>query len=571
MNIHALMTPSDCFFWSGVFGDEGTCRIFDIAAEAGISRLYLRTHDGGRANYPSQHGPTLRGIDVYNDYVGDMRAVGSPYPKSYYRYLRSLDYDKWSPHTNFARNATDYDIEPALWTTIMEDNHGQPLLSRFATENPQLRCVKRNGEPVAGCLEFWFKPVRDYKLKVVDEVLGLGPKRIVFDLVRRNGLPSADVNGFYQYGFNPEIIEAFRKESALDARRLTPGSDDWKAWVDFVSKPYTEFFQEVFRRAKSRGIAVELMTWPVNLKTWMAIDLEKILDSGAVEAVHVQSHTYSYSPAEMNRQFAALRPQVGSRNVEIIPSITGYDGVVAAGLDRYFQAMEKSGVRSVVVHEIDAVYRNRVGERFRALKFGVPHYQRMLRPRRVESLDWNEIAKFSGFLRGYNATSLETDQVTDVQTAYDGQTLHIRVTGHERNPKALIPVPQWPADSYNVKVLGARTWWSPDESVHLFLSPANQFNDYFHFVLDPSGAAKQEQRLDEAWNGAWSHEVKIENDRWTATFHIPFASLQFQPQRGARIAAQIVRSQNNPKEVSLLYMAGTSVVNADEFGFWEFA
>jgi hypothetical protein len=234
--------------------------------------------------------------------------------------------------------------------------------------------------------------------------------------------------------------------------------------------------------------------------------------------------------------------------------------------------MENAGVKTVMLHESEAIPRNRVGERFRALAAGVPHYKRRLRSRRVKTLDWQRVEKFSGFLRGYNAKTLETDQLTEIQVAHTDDALHVRVICHERDVKGLLPVPQWPADNYNVKVLGSRTWWSPTESVHLFLSPANQFNDYFHFVLDPSGKASQEQRLDEAWNGAWSHDVQVGQTQWTATFAIPFRTLGFTPSpAGARIGAHVVRSQSKPvQQVSMLTLANTGVVNADEFGFWIF-
>jgi len=565
MKIHAMATPSDWFYFTGAYGDPGVGRMCDLFAEAGGSRIYLRTHDGGKANYPSRHGTTFVGSDVFPRTGGF-----ASYPQSYFRYLKLLDFTKWSPFLFFAAHASDYGVEPGLWHTIMEDDHGGAHASDFVLSHPHLRCVKRNGEPINGALEFWFEEAREYKLKILDEVLELGTQRILLDLVRRNGLPSADVDGNYQYGFNPEILEAFRKEAGLDARKLTPGSDDWRSWVNFMSRPYTEFFLEVFRRAKRKGFTIDLLTWPVHLKTWMGIDLEKLLDSGSVEKIHVASHTYSYSKVELERQLSALRPQVGKRPVEIVPSISAYDGVARSGLDTFFEAMENAGVKTVVLHESQAMNVDRVSERFRALAFGVPHYKRVLRSRRHAALDWARADKFSGFLRGYNQASLETDQLTEIQVAHTNDALHVRVICHERNVKGLLPVSQWPADNYNVKVLGARTWWSPNDSVHLFLSPANQFNNYFHFVLDPSGKASQEQRLDELWNGDWSHEVKINDKDWTATFHLPFKSLEFQPSPGLKIAAHVVRSQANPLQVSSHTLANTGIVNPDEFGFWTF-
>jgi hypothetical protein len=176
----------------------------------------------------------------------------------------------------------------------------------------------------------------------------------------------------------------------------------------------------------------------------------------------------------------------------------------------------------------------------------------------------------SGFLRGYNAESLEADQVTEIQVAHTAEALHVRMTSQERNTAGLLPVPTWPKDNYNVIQLGARTWWSPMQSVHLFLAPANLFNDYFHFVLDPSGTANQEMRLEERWKGQWSHEVNIEKGAWVATFVVPFATLGFEPKKGMKIGIQAVRVQAEPLQVTQLNLAGTNVINSDEFGFLRF-
>lgn len=565
MNIHSLITIADWFFYFGTYNSEGLHRICDLCAEGGVSRLYLRTHEGGMADYPSKISPVLVGPDVFakgGNYL--------TYPQSYYRYYLQLDYRKWNPLEVFPKAARLAGIEPALWYTIMEDDHGGSFESPFMLENQQWWCIHRKGEPISGCLEFWFEPVRKYKMAILDELLANKPARILLDLVRRNGKPSADGDGFFQYGFNPEIIEAFKKHSGLDAHHLKPNSPDWHRWVDFVSRPYTEFLIDACRKCHQNGTRVDLMVWPVHLKSWMAIDLAKILDSGMVDGVQVASQTYACSPAEARRQLDAVRPQVKDRPVEVIPTICGYEGVVATGLDACFAELERQNVKTVALHESEGLLRNRMSERFRALKFGVPHYKRLLRCGHVKTVDWAKIPKLSGFLRAYNAEALEADQLTEIQTAYTDRKLHVKITCEERNVAGLLPVPTWPADNYNVIQLGARTWWNPLQSVHLFLSPAYLFNDYFHFVLDPSGKSNQEMRVEERWTGDWSHEVKIHDKSWTATFTIPFSTLGFEPKPGMRIAIQAVRAQAEPLQITQLNLAGTNVINADEFGFLEF-
>ncbi len=562
MKIFSLATHSDWFHAFGAFAPEGLQRMCDLVAEAGVSRLYLRSHAGGLAEYASEKCPPLVGREVVK-HTGQFAS----FPKAYYNYVRLLDYRKWDPIAAFLEAAPTAGVEPAIWYTIMEDDHGGHVKSDFLKENPQWRCVNRKGEPIDGCLEFFFQPVRDYKLAILDELIDKGSKHLLLDLVRRNGKPSADAQGFYHYGFNPEIIAAFQKQGGRDPRDITPGSADWQRWIDFVSRPYTDFFIEACRRIHKRGLSVELMTWPVHLKNWMAIDLAAILDAAPVQAIHVASHTYSYSPAEIDRQLGALAPQVGNRPVKIVPSISGYGGLAAPGLDTFFAAAHERKLDTITLHESDALFRNRVGTRFRALAFGAPHYQRVLHSRQTPVIDWSKAKPLSGFLRGYNENSVETDQLTQIQAAHTPQELCIRITCHERDPAGLIPVPRWPADNYNVNQLGPRLWWNPKESVHLFLSMPGQYGDYFHFLLDPAGDANQERRLDESWNGPWSHEVQIGQSAWVATFRLPFATLRHHPTPGEKIAIHAVRAQSRPTQITLMNLAGTNVINPDEFGF----
>lgn len=562
MKILSIATFNDWFYLLGTYGPEGVQRMCDLVADSGISRLYLRTHDGGLANYSSVKSPPLVGETVVQD-----TGKWLDQPKSVHNYVRFLNYTDWDPLPVFLDFAPTTGMEAALWYTVMEDDHGGHLQSDFYKAHPEWRCVDREGEPVGGCLEFWFEEVRNYKLAIIDELLDKGTPRILLDLVRRNGTPSADGEGFYRYGFNPEIVTEFVQQGGADPRGLTPGSDEWGTWLDFVSRPYTEFFVEACRRISARNAHVELLTWPVHLKSWMAIDLEKILDTGEVEAVHVASHAYSYSPADLENQLAALKAQVGSRSVKIVPSICGYEGLVCSGLDKFFEAAQGQGVDTIVVHESDALFRLPVASRFRALAYDTPHYKRELHSRQVETVDWEQADKISGFLRGHNEDSLETDQLTEIQVAHTTEDLFVRVTCHERDTTELIPVPRYSQENYNVRQLGPRLWWNPKESVHLFLSMPGQYGDYFHFLVDPSNTGDQECRLDETWNGEWSHDVQIEPSRWTATFRLPFASLNHAVAPGQRIAFNAVRSQASPAQLSMLNLTGTHFNNPEEFGF----
>src|SRR5690606_306375 len=134
MKIHTLATLSDWFHFFGSSGPQGITRMCDLIAESGISNLYLRTHDGGMANYPSLKSPPLIGTEVVK-HTGQFMSI----PKSYHRYVELLDYSVWDPIPIFLESAQEAGLEAGLWYTLMEDDHGGHVKSDFLKAHPHLR------------------------------------------------------------------------------------------------------------------------------------------------------------------------------------------------------------------------------------------------------------------------------------------------------------------------------------------------------------------------------------------------------------------------------------------------
>lgn len=561
MHASTLTTFSDWCFYFGTSGEPGLRRICEIVAQGGMNRMYLRTHEGGLATYPTRVDRTMVGPEVLARYEGYLA-----YPKSYYRYLSQLDYSVWNAPQLLNEAATDAGLEPALWYTIMEDDHGGSVKSDFILANPHLRCVDRQGNPIDGCLEFWHPEVRDYKTKVVEEIIGHGVKRVLLDLVRRNGTPSADARGFYRYGFTPEIVEAYQTRTGIDPHELDPGSEAWTDWVKHCGQPTTQFIIDTCRLLRSHGVTVDLMVWPVNLHTWMGIDLPAILATGLVDELHIASQSYSYSPADLDHQLDTLRPQTQGGDVKLVPSISAYDGCSVEGLDAYFDAMAERNVEQVVLHESDALLRNRLGGRFRALTRGQRVSQRRLIAQQPDGAVNQRPVAVEGFYKLYVEAGMAADQRSAVSAELDGDCLKLRVTCEERDTTHLRPVPKWDAENFNVLALGVRTFWSPLESVHVFLSPRHTPGDYLHLVVDPAGGTAQESRLNERWRGPWSGAATIEPGQWIAEFRVPLSTIGVADTGPQDVGIQIVRVQSEPIEVSLLYPMTTNVMNPDEFG-----
>lgn len=558
MKIHALGTHSDWVYNGGAWGRAGHQRIADLTFAAGIRRLYWRTHNGGQAKYPSRVC-TVEDGGVFRD--PNFQGLGS-LPKSYFAYAQYLDYSAWDQVSDMAEIGSAVGLEVCHWYTVFEDDHGGHLGSDFIRNNPRFRCMLKSGEAVSGCADFWFPEVQEYKLSVIDELLEKPTRRLLLDFLRRNGKPSADAAGNFRYGYNPEIRDGFRAETGLDALRISPGTPDWEAWLDYNARPLTEFVRKVQARVAAKGLPLDLLVWAVDTRQWMAFDLPTMAREGLVDTILTGTQRYAFSAADARRQVQAVRHQLGDVPHPVAPGLFSYSQIPPLSVDEFAKAAESEGCEAIVLHEANHVVECPLGDRLRAWSYGKPHCDREV----VATTGGGDAPVNGGFIKCHDVFNEPCDQQTDFSVSHTAENLLVRVTCHERNPSGLLPVPGLGTENYNANELKARAFWNPYESVHLFLDVRHDHENYHHFVLDPSGAKMAEQRLDEDWNGSWHGEVRIENSAWTATFRIPWSSLGHQPQTGHRLGFQLVRMQNAPRELSAWFCTTGRRVNPLEFG-----
>lgn len=563
MKIYALGTHSDWFYGGGAWGPEGLQRVADLSAQAGISRLYWRTHNGGHAKYPSRVCTISDGAS-YRD--PSFTGFGS-LPKSYFAYMERVDYREWDQLTDMAEIATAVGLEICHWYTIFEDDHGGHLSSDFLRAHPEYQCRTREGTAIRGSLDFWFPEVREYKRRIVEELLEKPASRLLLDLVRRNGTPSADVSGNYRYGYNPEKLAAFRRETGLDALRIATGTQEWECWLEFNSKPLTDFIAEISALVGGAGRAVDLLVWPVQQKEWLALDLPRLAKEGAVSEIFSGSHTYSFAPTEVQRQLSALRPQVAGTDVKVAPGLPAYQRLSPRGLDGFVEEAARQGCESFLLMESDAILHDPLTDRLRAISIGKTHGSRSVRAVRTAGRpDWNTIPTYSGFLLSYAVEQREPDQLTHFQVAHDGSALYLRVVCSERTPQSLLPVPCFDRDNYNVNQLGARTFYDPFESVHLFLDYTHQHEDYARFCVDPANTGIAGQCIADEWEQPWEHVAKIGEQGWEVEMTIPLRTLQLKEPSGKTLGFQIIRVQNQPREISAWFYTWGRRMTAADFG-----
>lgn len=559
MKIHALGTHSDWVYNGGAWGRAGHQRIADLTYAAGIRRLYWRTHNGGQAKYPSKACSISDGTHFRDP---NFQGLGS-LPKSYFAYMTSLDYREWDQVTDMYEIGTEVGLEVCHWYTVYEDDHGGHLYSDYLKKHPEYRCTLRSGEQVPGCLDFWYPEVREYKLGIIDELLEKPTSRMLLDFLRRNGKPSADANGHFRYGYNPEILAGFKSETGLDATRLQPGTPDWETWLDYNARPLTEFLRKVHVRAKAKGVPLDLLTWAVDTRHWQALDLPTILAEGLAESLLTGTHRYAFSAADARRQVTQMRESLGPGSpTPILPGLFCYNQFPPRSVDEFIQEAETLGCDTIVLHEANHVVECPITDTVRSWHLGKPHVKREI----LASGEGTTPQTYEGFIPCHDITGRTCDQLTKLSASYDAVALTITVTCMERAPEKLLPVPGIGKENYNGNQLKARAFWSPFESVQVLLDASHGHEDYFHFVIDPSGETMTEQRLDEDWSGDWQGTAHIGAQEWTATFRLPWSSLGVEPSPGRQMGLQVVRMQNSPRELSAWFCATGRRINPLELG-----
>jgi hypothetical protein len=259
LTLSAPVTHSDWMLRPGAqWGPAGVRTMLDTCKAAGLTRVYWRCLDGGRGLYASKlldpqgrwepdnfwhpvRPEDLAVVKRYGNYSGAD-------PKKVLAQVEALDYSKFDSLAEAVRYGHQIGLEVHAWITINEDDHGWGIRSRFAIAHPDSRWVKRDGTVYHSQQSFAYPEVMKYKLALVDEIVSNYPVDGVFlDWLRTGDVrdnPQTDAAGVADHGYEPPLLEGFRKQYGTDPRQLSNGDD---RWVRFRAGPQTEFMRAARR------------------------------------------------------------------------------------------------------------------------------------------------------------------------------------------------------------------------------------------------------------------------------------------------------------------------------------
>ena len=559
MRISELCTFNDWTAHFGAWGEAGVEKVFDVLSVAGVRRVYWRGLSGGVAEYSSNVAPRLdprKNTEIFGKHIcnGGIESWHS---------LRGVDLDVFDPLAVAVRIGRERGISVCAWLTIYEEDHGGAHGSPLG-KDPRYMQQDHRGQAYSGTADFFFPEVREYKLQVIQELIDRGVDGLLLDFVRHNATPSADENGVHRFGYNQEIREAFRALTGKDASDL-PADDP--AWLAFKTGYQTDFVREVYERFPASAHKA-LMTWGVDVKRWLALDLHSLAADGTIDLVVPVSMAYSNAPEEVVSQHRKLADQMAGTPVEVASSVATYFGIDAEDFEEAMIAAEEAGIEQIVHCESEQMITDRLTTSVRAVHLRAPRSKREVSCEIVAAepsgADWARAEGYGGFFVATGPDRIHSSFPSEFRVVASPAAFHCRLYAHGAKKDPVRPVEEGNYDQYAerdasffvdrkwyIDALGARLYWQGTERGHLFLDPERSRRKFCHFVADRRGNHCQQTHRDNSWQGQWKAEIQEpEENLWVADWSVPWETLGAKPARGQQWAFQIFREQAIDREVS---------------------
>lgn len=541
MNISTISTYTDWATRTGAAGLLGIERIFDWLKVAKIQTVYWRAFNGGNACYPSRVASIQLGANLPHVKIGD---GGGPLS---YKHFKHFDFREFDPLAEAVRIGHERGIQVHAWFTCCEEDHGGAHMSAFGGQK-RFRKQDRTGKDYPGTLDFFFPEVRDYKLKLLDELLERNVDGVLLDFVRSNATPNGDADGVHRFGYNTEIRAAFAEQHGVDPLEL-PKDDE--RWLKFKC----DYIGGLVRAMKSRlgERPLSIMAIPhINNPRWMCLDLPALTHEGTVEAVMGFSLSYDYGAERVAADFRQLRDQVKG-SARTIAGVQAYHGITPGAFDAAIAAAEDAGAEDLVLYEAEALIADPLLTSVRATHLGASRRTRDVAVQGVAAAptegDWNAARSYTGFFLSEGADRELPTAQTSFSILRGPDALHVRIVAEGEQGA---PDPEFVATKkVYIDWLRATQYWLFADRSHVFVDVGASRLDFAHFLVDRDGTRLQGKRSDGGWEAPWQGRVvQVSPRRWEAFFEIPFASLGRTPVTGERWGFQIVREQAAVREVS---------------------
>jgi hypothetical protein len=246
-----------------VWGLEGVRHMLGVCKAAGLSQVYWRVFDAGRAMYKSHLVLPAENYEFdqfYNPVTPQEKALLDSYHMDYARrghsnrtiseMFASLDYSEFDRFAAAIQVGHELGLEIHAWVTINEDDHGWGGPAAFSRLWPEFRWVRRDGRPYRSQLSVAFPKVMEYKMGIIRELLAYDLDGLFIDWLRTDDVrdnPQTDARGVADYGYEEPLVAAFNHKHRIDPHTI-PNDDP--RWVLCRAEPRTQLMRQIRKLAR---------------------------------------------------------------------------------------------------------------------------------------------------------------------------------------------------------------------------------------------------------------------------------------------------------------------------------
>lgn len=254
------------------FDPGGVRHMLGVCKAAGLTQIYWRVLDAGRAMYksrlvlPAEH---FEFDQFYNPVTAEEKALLNSFhmpaaPSGGYRAIcekfSNMDYSQFDSFASAIEIGHELGLKIHAWVTINEDDHGWGGAAAFSRLWPEYRWVRRDGRSYRSQLSFAFPKVMEYKLGIIKELLAYDLDGLFIDWLRTGDVrdnPQTDATGTADYGYEEPLVKGFKQKFGIDPLSI-PNND--QHWVRYRSEPRTQFMRHLRKLARRHRPAL-----PVNV------------------------------------------------------------------------------------------------------------------------------------------------------------------------------------------------------------------------------------------------------------------------------------------------------------------
>lgn len=151
------------------------------------------------------------------------------------------------------REARRNNIKIYIWMTIADEYSTNTKEESLATnplvlEHPEYMLLDKHGKPMKGSLCYNIPAVREYRLNIVKELVGYKADGIYF-CTRTHAFYYGEDSG-YQYGYNKEIVDEYKKRYG---KNIIKDDFDKDKWLSLRAEGLDTFFKQASEIVHNAG------------------------------------------------------------------------------------------------------------------------------------------------------------------------------------------------------------------------------------------------------------------------------------------------------------------------------